>query len=372
MAACSDELPALPDEGVALDQQVDQAQSADSTLDASPGFDMPQSSDLPQISDLLPLVDQGKPVDLVPVDITVDLVSPDMTVDTVSPPNLAVTLAPLVSPLGWLDVAGQPTLVIQSPAPQPGLTYECRIARPMDLAGALWGPCDGDEGDTPKVQPPNSALTSGTYTAEVRALWGQDVSPVVSMTFSAHETLNNVPTCPQTITDARYFLEAKRYLTVAKSFSTSSYTTKLTGPFIQFYVSPPNVSSKKLEILSLRRRFIVDSTNRLILITRRYESRLHGKCVPGIRMDTIWPGADNPRLVGAKYYERRDHNCDAVVLNAEGAGICFLATANGVTTVIPQTMPKAYKILIDDIDRLPFSRKSRSFPTPQHHIYLPD
>lgn len=389
LVACSDELPPLPDQGVPNDQRVvDQAQPADSTVDGQ-RRDMPtppadSTLDVGQPPDAT-LDVPPPPLDLpvVPTDSTVDVRSPDMTrdtrspditydtrapdtsVDLVSPPNLTVTLAPVISPIGWYDAAGQSTIVILSPSPQAGLTYECRIAPGTVPASAAWLPCDGANGNTPVVQPPNSGSVSGTYAVQVRARWGHLIGGVAVRTFYVHSTLNRVPLCSPQHDDSLYFNAARSYINLMGTFST---TANLSGPFINFVVTASG-TQYFVDILSLRRQFRFDANRQLLLITRRYQSRMHGSCKPGITMDVRWPV---PSPSSTWFFDQANQRCDALVLNAAGVGICFSDVATGVSTYTPTVIPKAYRILIDHVDRLPFSRKSRNNPPPQHHIYLPN
>jgi hypothetical protein len=116
---------------------------------------------------------------------------------------------------------------------------------------------------------------------------------------------------------------------------------QLKNPFISLTFLPSKISNgpnfsladnstpQKINVLSLRHRFLVDPSRQMLLVTRSYKSRRETSqtcraAVIEVR-DTHTNGIKNPKAF-------KDNHCDAIVLNKAGSGVC-IEVVGGVPTI---------------------------------------
>jgi hypothetical protein len=154
--------------------------------------------------------------------------------------------------------------------------------------------------------------------------------------YYVHRSLNTVAHCTPFHTDKQWFdLAATRLGGTDAGAFRLGVDTFLTSPFFRVKYQVPtsgnvryklNGETPSIDMWSLRRRFVVNSTNRYLLITRNYKSlRNPSSCAAAsIRVHiTHWghtPAAHNT-------FHR--YSCDAIVLNRAGVGVCM---DNGATS----------------------------------------
>ncbi len=217
----------------------------------------------------------------------------------------------------------------------PGGTWTamCRTGKPDTVNSLSWQSCASS--DNLPVMPfspaqSQSAALNGVAVTQVRFEWNNgDVTTALQRRFYLHNSLHGVAFCPPVDADlqALYFEKAAERLIRDDTpiFDTSS-DLQLLSPFIQIRFAPLIDGSfqisdgdGKIELLSLRRRFVLESERRqLLLMYRLYESRRGVGC----RALTTHRHTGTTRESGDIYWHYYN-DCDAVVLNKQGAGVCL-------------------------------------------------
>ncbi len=167
--------------------------------------------------------------------------------------------------------------------------------------------------------------------------------------YYVHASLDGAETCDYGVTDAAVFAKASERLPGEvrgrrATFDTTAALTvegaaRISTPFVHVNFTPrdnyrfafgshlgigggPWVQTDgDLEVMSLRKQFVLSEDGTLLLIKRRYGSR--GRTESSFEND----GTDPARVCSAftlRYGRRgQDEICDYVVLNREGAGVCL-------------------------------------------------
>lgn len=243
-----------------------------------------------------------------------------------------------LDPTGWVTSDGDPISFTFTPIDEvDDEVYECRTGPAMMLGSIPFAPCDDGDGSTPTHTPvPNATQEEGSYRTEVRVRIGDFISEVAGFDFYAHRSLDSVPTCPHTLTDAEIFAAAGAELLGANPPAFGA-NTETRNPFIQlpFVNVQPNAPAQQpgtiwaniaggnftVQARSLRRRFALSPNGQLLLVQRQYVSRR--AVAEGI--------TDMARLcrngitytVGAGTQRDGHVDCNNMVLNSQGESRCI-------------------------------------------------
>jgi hypothetical protein len=256
----------------------------------------------------------------------------------VSAPTLSIATK-WESPTGWTVFGGaaiQMTFTL-TPAPPAGLgiTYRCRTYLKGTAAPAFTN-CDAaSSGAAAQYSPPVGG--SGTYITEVIYLQGgTQVGSSASYEYYAHTSLNGVKTCSLPFSDATYFNAATAYNTsfpaafpIPATLFTADATLNLKNPFIAIPFKTVNISPSMAlsgawpgfpknyttKDLSLRHKFQLDPTNKLLMMKRQFVRSVKGGC----QNMATWhhAGTFNFGL------------CDAFITNINGLGLCVGTNSAG-------------------------------------------
>ncbi len=242
---------------------------------------------------------------------------------------------------------------------------ECRWGDPDEVGVKPWGNCDTA---APKTLTPHAMPTAAAALATNNGLiefqfrhryvsgWVSDYNSIV---FYAHNSLWDADPLKSTLLcappggkkDADWLKFASGYLvddndndpatpapaTPPPEFGINDVRTF--NPFIRIRFEPTNsytfsranwswdLKTKGAEMLSLRHRFIVDPSNRkLLLITRYYRSkRSQGSCDVG----TVQTGTAGTTMSKKALRSTYRAHCQVIVLNRHGAGLCLGLDAKG-------------------------------------------
>jgi hypothetical protein len=248
---------------------------------------------------------------------------------------------PVVSnakPANGVPASGAEVAITYVPSIVADASLECSTRPIARLNNPSYGPCTVT-GST--VAPFTSTQSSdagndGVWVTTLRWAFKNGAhSDEYSFKYYVHHTLHGIGHCSSPITDSSWFdLARTRLVNVnSKLFHPDLKTdTFLTNPFVHVTYEPPLsatgrflLDGKKqvVEMWSLRKRFVLDSANKMLLIVRNYVSQ---------RGVSVHP----PDCAAARFHyhsgtTQRAYDCDAVALNRNGAGVCMLAA--GATPV---------------------------------------
>ena len=274
----------------------------------------------------------------------------------VTAPVASIASSP-IDPTGWLDANGKAITVSVTPLSLPGVTYECRTGPESTFTTTVpaFAACDGASGTGTTHTPTSNATTpEGSYRTEVRYLAADYTSPVAAVRYYTHHSLDKVPLCPRSATDAPHFTDAQ-YFAVAQAFSSANptlYPTTgvfpapgnpvawtdaivLRNPFTKLpFVGIDNIPSmgwatspnQTVTEPMLRHRLVLSSTRNLLLLRRGYPSYQTGDC-------SLLERVRNP--IGPLKQGLVD--CEAMVLNTSGQGLCIVS--NNLPTPSPIVLP---------------------------------
>ncbi|TVQ87241.1 MAG: hypothetical protein EA397_18150 [Deltaproteobacteria bacterium] len=216
---------------------------------------------------------------------------------------------------------------------------QCRWGK-VDEEGRLaddlaWFPCP----ESPFTPEHDLTVTGdGAYQTQVRVAAGGSVSPEpIAYPYYLHQSLSGAQDCTLRAEPEAYFDRARILLgtSVTGAFVTDGEAedpgyVQLSNPFVRvnfslpvrrslgfridggtFAPSRPDMISGEVEVLSLRRRFLLSEDGRHLLIYRRYASRrANGDCT----------GMSVARRMGTRSIMRA---CEAVVIDRDGVGVCL-------------------------------------------------
>jgi hypothetical protein len=273
-----------------------------------------------------------------------------------------------------------------------GAEFQCRVAKPNEIDGTPWFGCGG-----PVVKPISDIDSAdpahdGLKAVQVRFKFPDNtLSDSSEWRFYTHHSMHGMARCDAAATDEAYFEAAAAHLPAAGAFGTSA---ALDNPFILIDFDPPEDLRAYVEVasgdgtvkpLSLRRRFVKDSSDQYLLMSRVYESRTYpGRC----RVATIF--VHNV----TSFNNTTEHvPCNGIVFNKVGAGVCLQASGGAVSLAYqnnttwfdaPMYAPDADNLMWRELirtmpnDGLPkyFSDKCFSDPScvdgDEYRLYLPD
>jgi hypothetical protein len=233
-----------------------------------------------------------------------------------------------------LPASGDEVSLMFAPSIVANAVLECSSRRLALPTVPLFVACSGS-GST--VTPHSATAASdpandGAWVTDVRWRFPNGAhSQVFSFKYYIHHTLYRVRHCSNAIKDSDWFNKAATALSKPAPGLFSSSDTTLASPFIRVTYQPPNANSirldfqqagdtQKVEMWSLRHRFVLSPDNKFLLITRNYVSNRSSQCY-----------AAYFRIHDAHHLNNNNiehFSCDAVVLNRQGAGVC-LKNVNG-------------------------------------------
>ena len=295
----------------------------------------------------------------------------------VAPPAPVITQAP-ADPTGWLDPRGAaPVFTVADPG-IPGIVYECRTGPDATFTTTVpaWANCDGANGTRGTHTPiPNPTTPEGNYRTEYRYRQGTFTSAVVAARYYIHHSLDKVATCPRPgfagdgphFTDTDYFNAAQTFATANPTLFPVAATTVfpapaaipartdaiyLRNPFIKIpfvgiaesggmyggqgtgfaYSWPAAGSNYLFNERSLRHSWVLNAAHTMMLYKRHY---IHP-------VNTVAP-CSNLISVGHLFYstDYPTHNldCEALVLNPKGNGLCFTTGGGTAPVLVPLEAP---------------------------------
>lgn len=262
-------------------------------------------------------------------------------------------------PTGWFDPTGAGMVIAVGSTGYASAIYECRTGPDATFTATTpaWAPCDGGAGTGLRHVPtPNTTTPEGNYRTEFRYRSDTYTSPVLATRYYVHHSLDKVGLCPRAgipadgphFTDADYFAAATTYGTanpalfplsatfpVGSTIPARTDAIYLRNPFIKIPFTGVTVtfgmkSGMTTTLLpatlwpasggnyifnerSLRHAWIINPARTMILLKRRY---VHpsGDC-----REQFWVGQDKK---GTPYL-KHPIDCEAMVLNTHGNGLCF-------------------------------------------------
>jgi hypothetical protein len=228
---------------------------------------------------------------------------------------------------------------------------ECRTDKTPNISAKPWTPCDVTNPTNPTLYAMGEAAakldaTNGVEQFEFRYVYGNGtLSDTRAMAFYSHNSLyDGVPRTPKfkcepAAPDDAYFSYASSVFgtsTTQNLFAAGDI--QLRNPFIYVKFTPKFVGdfkattdAQEIKLFSLRHRFVLSPDRQLLLVVRQYSSRRSGpvfggsaSCLAGAIMvhDRYHLGVKDPN-------RNFTNQCDAIVLNKSGAGLCL--AGNGGT-----------------------------------------
>jgi hypothetical protein len=259
-------------------------------------------------------------------------------------------------PTGWLDPSGAALVITVGDTAYTGAIYECRTGPDASFTTTTpaWGPCDGAGGTGKRHVPTPSTTPGGNYRTEFRYRSDTYVSPVIATRYYVHHGLDKVGLCPRAgvpadgphFADTDYFAAATTFATANPTLFPLSATFPagsaipvrtdaiyLRNPFIKIPFSgvsetigmsagqtvgpatfwPTAGGSYVFNERSLRHAWVINSARTMVLLKRRY-AHPAGDC-----REQFWVGQDRKGVP----YTRHPIDCEAMVLNTHGNGLCF-------------------------------------------------
>lgn len=296
----------------------------------------------------------------------------DATSDGSTGPSPGFERAPL-SATGWVDVNGQALSLTVKAQAEAGTIYECRTAPIATFNADLtaWANCDGAGGDG-RVHLPKEALAvpQGTYRTEHRYKVGAYTSPIASVQYYVHKSLDKVASCPRLgvaidgphFSDEQFFAAATDYAKAhAAAFPvdgkfpapgekptdalylgnpwikipfkgmhrTRAMGISEFGPYRDDDPWPADGKDYLFNERSLRHKWTMNGTRDLILVTRQYVHPKNNDCRNPIRIGGLTEPNYGPPGRGDRKIE-----CEGYVLNSKGNAICLVPNDNKIEAVI--------------------------------------
>lgn len=212
--------------------------------------------------------------------------------------------------IGWKGSSGAANEIAYH-SDASGVKFLCKFYKKGDSAPSAYENCDKASGTSAKFVFPSAVLPDGAYILE--AIKSKDAveSTPLSTELYVHASLDSVARCTaDSVSDETYFAKASEFLPPSVAFGSS---TQLTNPAVKVQFQSGDVN-----VLSLRRRFVADANNKLLLIRRAYASRKNSSCVQNVQtgFSNAGPGAGRPTPIEGV-------DCPALVANAAGAAVCL-------------------------------------------------
>jgi len=271
-------------------------------------------------------------------------------------PTFATTPA---DPIGWLDPTGAALAIAVNGTGYASAIYECRTGPDASFTTTTpaWAPCDGGAGTGLRHVPtPTTTTPGGNFRTEFRYRSDTYTSPAIATRYYVHHALDKVGLCPRAgvpadgphFADADYFAAATAFNTASAANAASFPLTAtfpvgsaipartdaiyLRNPFIKIPFTgvsetigmiagqtpgptawPITGGSYVFNERSLRHAWVINAARTMILLKRRYVHPA-GDC-----REQFLVGQDRK---GSPYLPHRI-DCEAMVLNTHGNGLCF-------------------------------------------------
>jgi hypothetical protein len=282
--------------------------------------------------------------------------------------NLEVTAQFNLDSTGWID-SSSAAIKAEVTFSSSSATFSCRYAHTSEIASKPYSSCNLVGGFVSLTQPV-SGVKNGTYKLQVKASSSGGSDTVKTITFYVHDSLNSASVCTLPKTDSEYLALAAPYLDQSLNFRT---TSSLKIPFVRIdfpaitgggdFLTYAGISGdifgisgkgnfreiKSYNVRSLRKRFIPNSANTLMLIKRFYSERFSNSSINFSRTNCQFSIVDQLRNLdnttldlaagetppsfnaGDGYFGNvRRSPCDAVVVNALGRAVCFYGNKIGL------------------------------------------
>lgn len=251
---------------------------------------------------------------------------------------------------------------------------ECRSGK-VQSTGSLIGDFEACPAGAFTPASDLASFGDGAYRTQVR--WRADsgvVSRPLDLDYYVHGSLSGATDCAvlDNIPADRFFARASERLTTTDPdgagaelrFSTTAAPSEpgfaaLANPFIHINFTPRlnrsfgfqlqgnsrswTATDGVLNVLSLRRRFVMNEDETMILIGRRYISRRNIDNNAVSRCGAMRVKIDLGGSPGTNF------RCDAVVLNREGAGVCLVVGAGGAIEFARRPSPTLFSSLASSL-----------------------
>ena len=271
-------------------------------------------------------------------------------------PTFATTPA---DPIGWLDPTGSALTIAVNTTGYSSAIYECRTGPDASFTTTTpaWAPCDGGAGTGLRHVPtPTTTTPGGNFRTEFRYRSDTYTSPAIATRYYVHHALDKVGLCPRAgvPADGPHFADTD-YFAAATAFNTASAANAAAFPLTTTFAAGSAIPARtdaiylrnpfiKIPFIgvsetigmsagqtvgptawptpggnygfnerSLRHAWVINATRTMILLKRRYVHPA-GDC-----REQFLVGQDRK---GSPYLPHRI-DCEAMVLNTHGNGLCF-------------------------------------------------
>jgi hypothetical protein len=189
-----------------------------------------------------------------------------------------------------------------------GATVQCRTY-PINGTVPSYATCTPDSNGNLSLSF-DASKPIGRYKTEARLSYQGSTSDAASVTYYVHNALDGASLCTSSVTDAAYFSAAAAVLPMGATFGSG---TNLNAPFNEIkFDSAAAYPSFDAKVASLRKRFVKNASNNLILLKRKY-TRM-GNNNPASSCSPMW------------YWQRGNGQqpYDVVVFDAKGNWVGFM------------------------------------------------
>jgi hypothetical protein len=149
------------------------------------------------------------------------------------------------------------------------------------------------------------------------------------------------------ITDGAYLSAAESHLAHTKIFGPATNITTAHIKKIQFHNDMAIYDgSRTAEIPTLRKDFIVNSANTLMVLKRTLPSR---KDETSMQVH-MYSGLNKSILAGSRSRARAHDYCDRIAFNAVGEGACLIADSSGYISVVRMSPKYGHRLISSGLD----------------------
>ncbi len=268
------------------------------------------------------------------------------------------SLAKLPSTNGWVDASSK-SLEATIQNYDPKLTYLCKFGHTSEVGALSFSPCVIQNGKIPLAKP-SVGKGNGTMKLVVRVLSVAGTRDLSTSTY-VHDSLNQIPGLSLSRPDSYYFNKASEFLDLSLRFGPG---TSLENPFMRIEFPPitaglfrflsggaadpyPGNTALTVDVMSLRKQFVLNSDGTLVLIKRRFVGRhsststIQVERVLNFKLD----GSSFPSVTAlADFNLGQTEECEALVLSANRKAICFYPSSSPRSQTDAAWVPMASRL----------------------------
>lgn len=257
--------------------------------------------------------------------------------------------------LGWVDQDGSDSVVKFQVSNADQKLAKCRFYKKNDSPPSAFVDCGIIASSELRVslKALAASMDDGTYILDVKL--DKPDATTLSQELYMHSSINNATRCSLSDSDEAYFDKASEFLNMSETFGAN---TSLANPNINIEFSDLSTSQPS----SLRRKFSLSSDRKLILVYRRFESKMRSGC-------------GNFVLTGEKKsnrgFNKERIDCRVLAFNALGQGVCLDQSSDTISFV--RYVKSVKNKFLASSDAGMFSQKTRDPASANdYRIYLPD